>query len=86
MARADGFVISRRFSPGYCDWDVSQQKMIFEAVNADSIGVHLTDECLMIPKKSISGIIGIGHSEGGLEDYNPCTTCDKRDCLERRYD
>ena len=86
MARADGFVISRRFSPGYCDWDVSQQKMIFETVNADSIGVHLTDECLMVPKKSISGIIGIGHSEGGLEYYNPCTTCDKRDCLERRYD
>jgi len=84
MAHDDGFVISRRFSPGYCDWDVSQQKVIFQAVNAASIDVHLTDECLMIPKKSISGIIGIGPSEGGLEYYNPCTTCDRRDCLGRR--
>ena len=86
MAHDDGFVISRRFSPGYCDWDVSQQKVIFQAVNAASIEVHLTDECLMIPKKSISGIIGIGPSEGGLEYYNPCTTCDRRDCVGRRWD
>ncbi|MFC2000287.1 vitamin B12 dependent-methionine synthase activation domain-containing protein [Chloroflexota bacterium] len=86
VAHDDGFVISRRFSPGYCDWDVSQQKVIFQAVNAASIEVLLTDECLMIPKKSISGIIGIGPSEGGLEYYNPCTTCDRRDCVGRRWD
>jgi len=84
MALDDGFVISRRLSPGYCDWDISQQKVIFQTVNGASIGVHLTDECLMIPRKSISGIIGIGPSEGGVEDYNPCTICDKRDCLGRR--
>lgn len=86
MARSDGFVITRRISPGYCDWDISQQQVIFEAVNADSIGVCLTDECLMVPRKSISGIIGIGPAEGGLEYCNPCESCDKRDCLGRRED
>ena len=84
MAAADGLAVGRRFSPGYCDWDVRQQKVIFEAVNADSIGVQLTDQCHMSPRKSISGIIGIGPSEGGLEEYNPCTTCDRRSCLGRR--
>jgi len=84
MAAADGFVIGRRFSPGYCDWDLTQQEMIFGAVNAASIGVVLTEEYLMIPRKTISGIIGIGPAEGGLEHYNPCTSCDKRDCLGRR--
>ena len=84
MARADGLVISKRFSPGYCDWEVSQQKVIFQAVSGDSIGVHLTEQCLMIPRKSMSGIIGIGPSEGNVENYDPCMTCDKYDCLGRR--
>jgi len=82
VAHNQGLTISRRFSPGYCDWDVSQQKMVFQAMKGDYAGVNLTDSCLMIPRKSISGIIGIGPSE--MTDYNPCKTCDKRDCVGRR--
>ena len=83
VAHTQGLYISRRFSPGYCDWDVSQQKMLFKAVNGDSIGVRLTDGCQMLPRKSISGIIGIGSSEA--ENYCPCKTCDRYDCVGRRY-
>jgi len=79
-----GLYTSRRFSPGYCDWDVSQQEMIFSAVNGDSAGVHLTDGCLMLPRKSMSGIIGIGQRDSNIENYNPCITCAKRDCIGRR--
>jgi len=82
VARAQGLYTSRRFSPGYCDWDVRQQKRLFRAVNGDSIGVRLTDGCLMLPRKSISGLIGIGSCEA--ENYNPCPSCDKYDCVGRR--
>jgi len=82
VSRAQGLATSRRFSPGYCDWDVSQQKMVFRAIDGDSAGIRLTEGCLMLPRKSISGIIGIGPS--GVEDYNPCKTCDKHDCVGRR--
>ena len=82
VARNQGLTISRRFSPGYCDWNVNQQKMIFRAMGDDSAGVRLTDGCLMMPRKSISGIIGIGPHE--VENYNPCKTCDKQDCVGRR--
>ena len=78
-----GLVISRRFSPGYCDWDVSQQEMIFKAIEKKTVDIHLTEEYLMIPRKSISGIIGIG-SNHAIEDYNPCNTCLKADCPGRR--
>jgi len=84
VADAQELVISQRFSPGYCDWDLEQQKMIFKAVNSDVVGIHLTDGCLMIPQKSISGIIGLGHSSSNVENYNPCKVCRKRDCLGRR--
>lgn len=76
--------ISRRFSPGYCDWNVSQQEMIFKILNDDTAGVSLTDEYLMIPGKSVSGIIGIGDAESHVEDYNPCITCTKEECPGRR--
>lgn len=82
VARAQELYISRRLSPGYCDWDISQQKMVFRAMNGDSAGVHLTKGYLMLPQKSISGIIGIGSRE--VEDYNPCKMCDKQDCVGRR--
>ncbi len=84
IANDQGLVISQRFSPGYCDWDIGQQKMVFWAVNSASMGIRLTERCLMIPQKSISGIIGIGPSDGNVEHYNPCNTCDKHDCRGRR--
>ena len=83
-AKADGMVISRRFSPGYCDWDVSQQAMVFQALNRDSCGIRLTESMLMIPRKSVSGIIGLGLPDKGIEEFNPCQTCREKDCPGRR--
>jgi cobalamin-dependent methionine synthase I len=84
MAMADGFITSRRFSPGYCDWNIGQQRMLFYSLAGNTLGVRLTGECLMIPQKSISGIIGIGPSTDDVENYNPCKTCKKQDCPGRR--
>ena len=75
---------SRRFSPGYCDWELSQQKMVFRALDGDSAGIRLTERFLMLPRKSISGIIGISPGNSNIENYNPCQTCKKRDCPGRR--
>jgi len=83
-AAAQGLVISQRFSPGYCDWDIGQQRMLFWALTGNTLGIHLTGECLMIPQKSISGIIGIGPPNGSVENYNPCKTCEKQNCPGRR--
>jgi hypothetical protein len=84
LAIPQGLGASRRFSPGYCDWEVSQQRMVFQALGGDSAGVHLTERCLMIPQKSVSGIIGIGSARSNIENYNPCLTCKERDCPGRR--
>ena len=83
-AAADGMVVSRRFSPGYCDWDISQQKRFFELLDGNTAGVSLTENMLMMPRKSISGIIGIGLPGRDIEKYNPCLICQKKDCPGRR--
>ena len=80
----DGLVISRRFSPGYCDWDISQQESLFELLDGNTAGVTLTENMLMTPRKSISGIVGIGLPGRDIEKYNPCLICQKKDCPGRR--
>jgi hypothetical protein len=79
-----GLGSSRRFSPGYCDWDIDGQSRVFQAVDGDALGIRLTERCLMMPRKSISAIIGIGPADGNVEGYNPCKTCNKERCLGRR--
>ena len=80
-AGAQGLVISRHFSPGYRDWDLRQQKALFEAVDSSAVGVQLTDQSLMLPRKSISGIIGIGTSNSDVGNYDPCEACGRHACL-----
>jgi hypothetical protein len=84
IAAVDGMVISWRFSPGYCDWKLSQQRMVFGALGEDTAGIQLTKSMLMLPRKSVSGIIGIGLPGKDIEQYNPCRTCRKKDCPGRR--
>ncbi len=81
IAKVQGYCTSRRFSPGYCDWALPQQEMVFQAVNGNFPDVRLTEGFMMIPQKSISGIIGLGSSE--VEDYNPCRNCKEMDCPGR---
>jgi len=79
-----GLIASSRFSPGYCDWDVEQQKLLFQAIGENTAGVHLTDGCLMAPRKSISGIIGLGSPDSGIASYDPCHGCTETDCIGRQ--
>ena len=79
-------VISRRFSPGYCDWPVTQQKSLFELIASEAIGVELSETCLMRPRKSISGVFGaydLGRADVA-QPYNPCVECSKKTCTSRR--
>jgi len=84
VAGARGLCTSRRFSPGYCDWNIGQQRMLFWALGGDTGGIRLNGRCLMIPQKSISGIIGIGSCNSNIENYHPCKTCRKQACPGRR--
>jgi len=45
---------SKRFSPGYGEWDLKEQQFIFKMLPAEKIGVKLNESCMMIPRKSIS--------------------------------
>ena len=77
-----GWKHTNRFSPGYCGWHVSQQQLLFPLFQGHTCGVKLTDSSLMIPIKSVSGIIGLGEKVRKLE-YT-CGLCDFKQCYKRK--
>ncbi len=79
-----GQSVSSRFSPGYCDWPLEEQRKLDGLVDFSKAGVSLTEKCMMVPKKSISAVIGIGPSGLFKKMDAPCVLCDKTDCDYRR--
>ena len=84
IAKLDDAETTLRYSPGYCDWDISQQKLLFGAMDSAPIKVKLSDTCLMSPRKSVSGIIGLGWDEKARLKLSPCRFCTRQDCKNRR--
>lgn len=74
------------FSPGYCDWPITDQKKLFSMFDSNELNVDLTDSCFMQPRKSISGVFGITpkNSSSKKHHYNPCLECKRKDCSARR--
>jgi hypothetical protein len=84
--RSEGKTVTLRMSPGYCDWPLQEQRKLFGLLDAEKIGVELTKSCLMVPRKTVSGMFGIADISTTMnrDDYNPCSECGKEKCMERR--
>jgi hypothetical protein len=77
--RLNNFNISDRYSPGYCEWNVSEQQFLFQLMPDNFCGVSLSDSSLMNPIKSVSGIIGIG-AKLQQKGYQ-CLWCTDKNCI-----
>lgn len=71
------------FSPGEGTgrlFNIEQQKVIFDILAPQSnIGVSLTSSFLMIPRKSVSGILAVTTKE-----YVACEYCSRQKCANRK--
>lgn len=74
-----------RYSPGYCGWDISGQRALFDALKPEEIGITLSSTYLMTPLKSISGVLVGGPAEihSFVADYTFCETCTDKGCRAR---
>lgn len=76
-AASRGYQTTIPLSPGMIGWDVEEgQPIIFDLVNSNEIGVTLTPYKLMIPRKSLSMIIGVGPNISSGEHI--CDYCTMR--------
>ncbi len=76
------YKITNRYSPGYCNWHLAEQHKLFQLIEGHATNIQLTESSLMMPTKSVSGIIGIGR-EARKRDYG-CSTCNNATCIYRK--
>lgn len=80
--KKQGLGITDRYSPGYCDWHVSEQQKLFSLLPDNICNIQLSETSLMYPIKSVSGIIGIG--ENAIKKGYTCDFCYVKDCIYRK--
>lgn len=53
-----GYRVTKRFSPGFGGWDLSDQTGLLAAVRAAELGVELTQGYMLHPRKSVTAVVG----------------------------
>ena len=70
-------------APGSLDaeWPITEQTPLFSLLGdaAQKVGVELTESCLMVPAKSISGIYFSADKH-----FESCSMCTRENCPNRR--
>lgn len=84
-----GCLATTRFSPGYGDFDVLIQSSILDLANAQEIEVSATASGMLIPRKSITALIGLVPYEAGITPIeaclkDTCLSCKQINCLARK--
>ena len=82
----NGFKLRWRFSPGYGDWNLTEQAKLFTICGAEQIGLRLTSAMMLEPRKSITAIIGLERfsaQKSAFSAKKSCKTCNKLDCSMR---
>lgn len=72
---------SRRFSPGYCDISLSNQKSFFHLLSPEEIGIRMSASYGMTPEKSITAALLFSEK---LPSSSPCRDCQNDVCTNRR--
>ncbi|MDE5990631.1 MAG: methionine synthase [Clostridia bacterium] len=80
--------LTSRFSCGYGDFPLSQQKDFVRVLELPKrIGVFMNEESFMLtPQKSVTAVIGVKES-GDIQPLNcqsKCLTCENKKCIYRK--
>ncbi len=84
---AQGFLRKWRFSPGYGDFPLEQQPELLRLAQAEKIGISLSAALMLIPRKSVTAIIGLYRKqENNPPEHSPqgCAACPQKNCPSRK--
>lgn len=83
-AKTMGLEITSRYSPGYGDFPIDLQKEIAKVLKTHKmIGLAVNEYSIMIPRKSVTAVIGM-QSEGCSIKSHKCGDCEDKHCLYRK--
>ncbi|MGB5933331.1 MAG: hypothetical protein WBH57_09730 [Anaerolineae bacterium] len=85
VAKGKGWEASAPLSPGNLDWGLEEQRVFFDLLPAEGIGLRLKESYQMTPLKSLSLAMGLGEEVLPPIEASPCTYCSLgRRCRYRR--
>jgi len=79
-----GYQVSSPLSPGGPRFPLSEQWQLFELVPAEEIGVSLTSSGVMVPRKSLSMVVGMGPRMRTWTKAESCARCNLRNTCRYR--
>ncbi len=89
QAANGGLLSISRFSPGYGDWNITVQPKILKLTQAEEIGLTTTPTCMLLPRKSVTAVIGLiphnSYQEASTEcQHQDCSACTQLKCIYRK--
>jgi hypothetical protein len=91
QAARRGLTAIQRFSPGYGDWNITDQPRILTLSHGNTINISVTSTCMLEPRKSVTAVIGLIPTAQGTkasaekcESGGGCTTCTLINCMARK--
>ena len=76
-----GMHTGQAFSPGDCSWPLAEQAALFSLLPENCCGIGLNQSMLMLPQKSLSGIIPLGKNL--KRGKHQCSVCSSYNCPYR---
>ena len=85
-AKLENYKTNFRYSPGYGDLSINIQGQIISILNANkAIGLTTTESSIMIPRKSVTAIIGFLEADVEVSKKRNCASCNlNKTCNFRR--
>jgi len=59
LLRGNKILMQKRYSAGYGDFSLENQKTIHRLLELDRMGVKITESCILVPEKSVTAIAGV---------------------------
>jgi hypothetical protein len=69
-------------APGDTEWDIRDQEKLFQLLNPNLLGMHLSESMLMIPTKSVSFAIGVSQNPYEIHDMERCVFCPRKNTCD----
>lgn len=72
-----------RRSPGYDRWPVAEQRLVFDVLRPEELGVEINEACMMTPRKSVSFAVPLDEAAPRRPGASRCVRCGLAECPYR---
>lgn len=83
MAKRQGLEVTWRYCSGYGDLPLQINDRLAEITDAHTIGISVTEAGMLLPQKSILGIVGFNLPGADTPVMNKCAHCQAENCAYR---